>query len=140
MRKICMMAFCLGVLLSCKKTETNDTNNGTGGSSGSGGSIGNTGSLIMNIRWTTPAPTIGCPTTAFVEVAINGPTSNSSQTLSSPGRIDKRLAIGNYTYTITKKPNTNCFNYTPIVKTGSFVINACPAICSNGTVLNFTLD
>lgn len=136
-----MITLCLVAMLSCKKTETADTSSGSSGSgNGGGGSVGNTGSLIMNIRWTTPAPTIGCPTTAFVDVTINGPTSNSSQTLSSPGRIDKRLAIGNYTYTITKKPNTNCFNYTPIVKTGSFVINACPAICANGTVLNFTLD
>lgn len=136
-----MITLCLVALLSCKKTDTTDSNSGSSGSgSGSGGTVGNTGSLIINITWASPAPTIGCPTTAFVDVSVSGPTSNFSQTISSPGRIDKRLATGNYTYTIRKRPNTNCFNYTPIVKTGSFVINACPAICGNGTVLNFSLD
>jgi hypothetical protein len=30
----------------------------------------------MNISWSTPNPTIGCPTTAFVDVAFSGPGSN----------------------------------------------------------------
>jgi hypothetical protein len=137
MRRITMVGLFFIVLIACKKTNTTDPNSG---SSGSGGSVGNTGSLIMNITWNTPAPTVGCPTTAFVDVSINGPTSNFNQTISSPGKIDKRLATGNYTYTIKKRPNTNCFNYTQIIKTGSFVINACPTICGNATVLTITLD
>ena len=97
--------------------------------------------LIINITWSTPQLILACGAMAFVDVEFQGPTSNFSRTYKqSPVRIDERLPIGKYTYTITKKPVTGCSNFTPIVKTGTFTINSCPALCGNATSLRFTLD
>lgn len=130
----------LSLFCSCKKDETN--NNSTDGGGGSVGGLGNVGNLIINIKWSSPQPVLACPITSFIDVEIDGPTSNFAQTYTqvSPIRIDKRLTKGKYTYTIRKKPNTSCFTFTPIVKTGSFSIEPCSGLCGNATLLNFTLD
>lgn len=130
-------------ICSCSKPSTTDNSSsgsGSGGGSGSG-SGGNVGSLIINVNWSTPSPTGPCPIQSFVDIEVNGSTSNYSDTYTiSPVRYDKRLAIGNYTYTIRKRPNTGCSSFTPLVKTGTFTITACPTLCGNATVLNITMD
>jgi hypothetical protein len=124
---------------SCEKSTTVETVDSN--SSISSGVSGTVGSLLMNIKWSKPSLIIGCGTMAIVDVEINGATSNFSQTYSqSPVRIDKRLSRGNYTYTIKKRPVSGCSNFSPIIKTGTFSILACPTICGNPTNLSFTLD
>lgn len=130
-------------ICSCSKpaTDNSSSSGGTGGGSGGGGSVGNIGSLLINVNWSTPGPVPGCGAVAFVDIEVNGPTTNYSQTYSqSPVRFDERVPIGNYTYTIRKRPVSGCTNFTPIVKTGTFTITACPTICGNATVLNINMD
>jgi hypothetical protein len=128
----------IAILTSCTKEEGVDDQ---GNSTGSNPAASKNGGLIINITWSTPQLILACGAMAFVDVEFQGPTSNFSRTYKqSPVRIDERLPIGKYTYTIIKKPVTGCSNFTPIVKTGTFTINSCPALCGNATNLKFTLD
>ena len=128
----------IAILSSCTKEEgVSDA----GSSPGRNPPVSKTGGLIINITWSLPQLISGCGAMAFVDVEFQGPVSNFSRTYSmSPVRVDETLPVGNYTYTILKRPNTLCSNFSPIVKTGSFTINPCPDLCGNATSLKFNLD
>jgi len=132
------------ILLSCSKKDSDASTSGSNANNTSNNitGTGNTGSLILNISWAKPQPILACPITSFIDVEIKGTTSNFNQTYvqASPIRIDKRLAVGTYTYTIKKRPNTNCFKFTTIVESGSLKVNSCPTICGNATILSFKMD
>jgi hypothetical protein len=145
MKKTVLILSLLSIIfLSCSKKDSNtdtsrsNANNTTSNITGTG----NTGSLILNISWSQPKSILACPITSFIDVELNGSTSNFSQSYfeGSPIRIDKRLAVGTYTYTIKKRPNSVCFKFTTIVQSGSFTINSCPATCGNATILNLKMD
>lgn len=130
--------FC--ILISCSKNDptvksNSSTNNNTSGNSTN---YGNTGNLVMNISWSLPLPTNACTITSFIDVEISGSNTNYTQTYIqvSPIRIDKTLPIGTYSYTVKKRPNTNCFSFSTIVKSGSFTISTCPSNCGNSTSLS----
>lgn len=132
------------IILSCSKKDPNTSTNGsnTNNTTSNITGTGNTGSLILNISWSLPKSTLACPITSFIDVELNGSAYNFSQSYfeGSAIRIDKRLTVGTYTYTIKKRPNSVCFKFTTIVKSGSFTINSCPATCRNATILNLKMD
>lgn len=126
------------ILTSCTKEE--GVSDG-GSSPGRNPPVSKTGRLIINIIWSLPQPTLACFYMASVDVEFQGPTSNFSTTYrESPVKVDERLPIGKYTYTITKRPFAGCSNFSPIIKTGTFSINSCPTICVDATSLKFRLD
>jgi hypothetical protein len=124
---------------SCVKETTGNTGGGS-----AGGSTETSGSLIINVTWSTPAPTAACPFPVFIKIELNGPGGYSFTqdftTASSSAQLDKRLTNGDYTYIVTKLKNPDCSSFSPATKAGTFTITGCPIICNNGTVINITFN